>query len=194
MRETTLSRKTKETDVRLRLNVDGTRQTGVDTGVGFFDHMLTALAFHAGWDMELTCRGDLHVDAHHTVEDCGIVLGQALGRLTADKSGLTRYGHAFVPMDEALGFCALDVSGRPYLVFDCEMKAERVGAFDTELAVEFYRAFAFNAGLTLHLRCEYGANAHHQLEALFKSCGQALAAALTLRPDGGTLSTKGVLA
>ena len=194
MRETTLSRKTKETDVRLRLNVDGTRQTGVDTGVGFFDHMLTALAFHAGWDMELTCRGDLHVDAHHTVEDCGIVLGQALGRLTADKSGLTRYGHAFVPMDEALGFCALDVSGRPYLVFDCEMKAERVGAFDTELAVEFFRAFAFNAGLTLHLRCEYGANAHHQLEALFKSCGQALAAALTLRPDGGTLSTKGVLA
>ena len=194
MRETTLSRKTKETDVRLRLNVDGARQTSVDTGVGFFDHMLTALAFHAGWDMELTCRGDLHVDAHHTVEDCGIVLGQALGRLTADKSGLTRYGHAFVPMDEALGFCALDVSGRPYLVFDCEMKAERVGMFDTELAVEFFRAFAFNAGLTLHLRCEYGANAHHQLEALFKSCGQALAAALTLRPDGGTLSTKGVLA
>lgn len=194
MRETTLSRKTKETDVRLRLNVDGTRQTSVDTGVGFFDHMLTALAFHAGWDMELTCRGDLHVDAHHTVEDCGIVLGQALGRLTADKSGLTRYGHAFVPMDEALGFCALDVSGRPYLVFDCEMKAERVGMFDTELAVEFFRAFAFNAGLTLHLRCEYGANAHHQLETLFKSCGQALAAALTLRPDGGTLSTKGVLA
>ena len=194
MRETTLSRKTKETDVRLRLNVDGARQTSVDTGVGFFDHMLTALAFHAGWDMELTCRGDLHVDAHHTVEDCGIVLGQALGRLTADKSGLTRYGHAFVPMDEALGFCALDVSGRPYLVFDCEMKAERVGMFDTELAVEFFRAFAFNAGLTLHLRCEYGANAHHQLETLFKSCGQALAAALTLRPDGGTLSTKGVLA
>ena len=194
MRETSLSRTPKETDVRLRLKLDGARQVSVSTGVGFFDHMLTALAFHAGWDLELTCRGDLDVDAHHTVEDTGIVLGQALGRLTADKAGLARYGHAFVPMDESLGFCALDVSGRPYLVFDCELREERVGAFDTCLAVEFFRAFAFNAGLTLHLRCEYGANAHHQLEALFKACGQALAAGLAFRPDGGTLSTKGVLA
>lgn len=192
MRETTLSRKTKETDVRLRLNVDGTRQTSVDTGVGFFDHMLTALAFHAGWDMELTCRGDLHVDAHHTVEDCGIVLGQALGRLTADKTGLTRYGHAFVPMDEALGFCALDISGRPYLVFDAPMPQPMCGQYDTCLTVEFMRALAVNAGLTLHLKSEYGENAHHITEALFKALARALRQAVALT-GGGVLSAKGVL-
>ena len=193
MRSTTINRTTKETDIGLSLNLDGSRQVRVETGVGFFDHMLTALAFHAGWDLTLECRGDLQVDPHHTVEDCGIALGTALGKLTADKTGLARYGTAFVPMDEALGFCALDMSGRSYLVFDCAFASERVGTFDTQLAVEFFRAVAFNAGMTLHLRCEYGANDHHKLEALFKAFGQALRQALTLRTDGGTLSTKGVL-
>ncbi len=193
MRETSLTRKTKETDISLTLCLDGSRQVQVATGIGFFDHMLTALAFHAGFDLELTVEGDLYVDGHHTVEDTGIALGQALGRLLADKSGIARYGAAYVPMDEALGFCALDASGRAYLVFDCPFAGSACGGFDTALAVEFFRALACNAGLTLHLRCLYGANDHHKLEALFKACGQALRQAVA-QQDGGALSTKGVLA
>ena len=192
-RRTSLTRTTRETDIALSLCIDGSRQTAIDTGVGFFDHMLTALAFHAGFDLALTCKGDLQVDAHHTVEDVGIALGKALGELLADRSGITRYGSAYVPMDEALGFCALDISGRAYLVFDCDFAAPMVGAFDTQLCVEFFRAVAMNSGLTLHLRCLYGANDHHKIEALFKAFGQALRQAVARTADGATLSTKGVL-
>lgn len=193
MRETCITRKTRETDIALTLRLDGSRQIQAATGIGFFDHMLTALAFHAGFDLALTVEGDLYVDGHHTVEDAGIAFGQALGRLLADKSGVARYGTAFVPMDEALGFCALDISGRAYLAFDCDFAGPACGGFDTALAVEFFRAMAMNAGLTLHLRCLYGANDHHKLEALFKACGQALRQAVAPQ-DGGALSTKGVLA
>lgn len=193
MRTAQLSRATKETDITLSLNLDGSRKIQVDTGIGFFDHMLTAFAFHGGLDLSLSAKGDLQVDCHHTIEDVGILLGKALGQLLEDKTGLCRYGSAYVPMDEALGFAALDVSGRPYLVFDCDFENQQVGGFDCCMAKEWFRAVAFQSGLTLHVKCLYGENDHHKLEAMFKAFGQALRQGTRLTQDGCTLSTKGSL-
>lgn len=192
MRAAEINRKTKETDISVKLDLDG-GGVNIDTGIGFFDHMLTALAVHGGFGLDITAKGDLNVDGHHTVEDVGIVLGTAFARALGDKSGIMRYGSAYIPMDEALGFCAVDVSARPYLVFGARFTNERVGEFDTCLTEEFMRAFAFNAGITLHLRCEYGMNDHHIIEALFKALAHALKQAVRLRADGGALSTKGTL-
>ncbi len=191
MRSAQLTRKTKETQIDLRLCLDG-GDIAVDTGVGFFDHMLTALAFYAGFGLELTVQGDLNVDGHHTVEDTGIVLGQALSQALGDKAGIVRFSSVYVPMDEALARTVLDISGRPFLVFDAPMPQERVGDFDSCLTEDFMRALAVNAGLTLHQHALYGKNAHHITEALFKSLGLALKEAVAVRGTGVT-STKGVL-
>ena len=191
MREATLSRKTKETDIRLSLALEG-GEVEVSTGIGFFDHMLTAFAFYGGLGLELTVKGDLEVDGHHTVEDVGIVLGQALARALGDKKGIRRFASAYVPLDEALCFTALDFSNRPYLVFDAAMPQPMIGGYDACLTEEFMRAFAVNSGLTLHMKCLYGKNAHHITEALFKSLGVAVKEAVAVTGAGVT-STKGVL-
>ena len=191
MRSAEVTRKTKETDIRLALDLEG-GEIAMDTGIGFFDHMLTALAFYAGFGLNLTVRGDLQVDGHHTVEDTGIVLGQALAQALGDKAGITRFASAFVPMDEALARTVLDISGRPFLVFEAEMPQEMIGGYDSCLTEEFMRALAVNAGLTLHQHALYGKNAHHITEALFKSLGLALKEAVRIQGAGVT-STKGVL-
>jgi len=188
-----IRRNTKETRICVSLNLDGSGQYQIQTGIGFFDHMLTTLAFYAGWGMQLSAQGDLQVDGHHTVEDVGIVLGQAFRTALGNYGGIHRYGLAFVPMDEALGFCAADISGRPFLVFQAELPEERVGTFDTCMAKEFFRAFSTAAGITLHLRAPYGENSHHILEAIFKAAAHALQIACTKTTDGQTLSTKGML-
>ena len=191
MRNAAIRRTTKETDVEIKLSLDG-GEVRVSTGIGFFDHMLTALAFYAGWGLELTVKGDLEVDGHHTVEDTGIVLGQALKEALGDRKGIRRFGSAFVPMDEALCFTALDFSNRPYLVFDADMPQPMIGDYDACLTVEFMRALAMNAGLTLHQKCHYGANAHHMTEGLFKSLGLAVKDAVRVE-GAAVVSTKGVL-
>lgn len=191
MRKAEITRKTKETDIALTLDLDGSERQ-IDTGIGFFDHMLCSFAVHSGFGLTLRCKGDLEVDGHHTVEDCGIALGLALSKCLGDKAGIARFGQAFVPMDEALGFCALDISGRPYLVFDAPMPQPMCGSYDTCLTVEFMRALSMNAGLTLHLKAEYGDNAHHITEALFKALARALKQAVN-KTGGGVLSAKGVL-
>ena len=191
-RVATINRKTKETDINLTLKLDGEGKGNIQTGIGFFDHMLTALAFYAGWGLELSVKGDLEVDGHHTVEDTGIVLGQALKQALGDKKGIRRFGSAFVPMDEALCFTALDFSNRPYLVFDADMPQPMIGGYDACLTVEFMRAVAVNGGITLHQKCHYGANAHHITEGLFKSLGLAFKDAVKLE-GAGVVSTKGVL-
>ena len=187
-----INRKTKEPDISVKLNLDG-GDVKINTGIGFLDHMMTALGVHGGFGLEINAKGDLFVDGHHTAEDVGITLGQAFGKALGDKSGIMRYGSAFIPMDEALGFCSLDISARPFLVFNAEFTNERVGEFDTCLTEEFMRAFAFNAGITLHLRVEYGSNDHHKIEALFKALAYALKAATRLNTSGGAISTKGTL-
>ena len=184
------SRSTRETTITVRINLDG-GDVAIQTGIGFFDHMLEAFAVHGGFGLTVQAAGDLHVDGHHTVEDTGIVLGKALAQALGDKSGIARFGSFYVPMDEALAFAAVDVSGRPFLVCDARLREERVGAYDTCLTPEFFRALAFNAGLTLHLKAEYGDNAHHIIEALFKAAAHALR--LAVAPKNGTLSTKGAL-
>lgn len=190
-RKATIARATKETDINLTLELDG-GSIDIQTGIGFFDHMLTSFAVHGKFGLQLSCKGDLHIDGHHTVEDCGIALGQALAQCLGSKAGLARFGQSYVPMDEALGFCALDCSGRPYLVFDAEMPQAICGMYDTCLTAEFMRAVAVHGGLTLHLKSEYGVNAHHITEALYKAFGRALRQAVTIE---GTeiLSAKGVL-
>ena len=193
MRTAEITRKTKETDIKIKINLDGSGTPDIDTGIGFFDHMLTALCVHGGFDMEISCRGDLNVDGHHTVEDVGIALGKAFAEALGDKSGIVRYGSAFIPMDEALGFCALDISARPFLVFNAEFTNERIGEYDSCLTEEFMRAFAFNAGITLHLRSEYGKNDHHIAEALFKALAYALRTAVKKNESGKAVSTKGTL-
>lgn len=193
MRTSQISRKTKETDISVTLALDGSGRAEIDTGIGFFDHMLTALAVHGGFDLTVRCAGDLNVDGHHSVEDVGICLGKAFGEALGDKAGIARFGSAFVPMDEALGFCALDVSNRPFLVFRAEFHNEKIGDYDTCLTEEFMRAFAFQAGITLHLKAEYGKNDHHITEALFKALARALKQAVSENADGAALSTKGVL-
>ena len=191
MRTASLKRNTKETEIALELSLDG-GEVDIQTGIGFFDHMLTALAFYAGWGLKLTVRGDLHVDGHHTVEDTGIVLGQALKEALGDRKGIRRFASAFVPMDEALCFTALDFSNRPYLVFDAPITQPMIGEYDACLTVEFMRAVAMNAGLTLHQKCHYGSNAHHITEGLFKSLGIAIKDAVKIE-GSGVVSTKGVL-
>ena len=191
VRQATICRETKETQIALHLNLEGGERK-IETGIGFFDHMLNSFAVHSGFGLILKCTGDLEVDGHHTVEDVGIVLGQALARILGDRSGIARFGSAYVPMDEALGFCALDISGRPYLVFDAPMPQPMCGQYDTCLTVEFMRAFATHAGITLHLKSMYGDNAHHLTEALYKALARALKEAV--RETGGeVLSAKGVL-
>lgn len=188
------ARQTSETRIQVAVNLDGTGTHRIQTGVGFFDHMLVQIARHGLLDLTVAAEGDLQIDDHHTVEDTGIVLGQAMRQALGAGKGIRRYGHAYVPMDEALGFCALDISGRPYLVFQAEFPRQKVGQFDTELVQEFFRAVAVHAGLTLHLRCEYGANAHHMIEALFKAFGRALDMAKQLDPRVGDVpSSKGAL-
>ena len=194
MREANLERKTKETEIRVKLNLDGTGEAQAESGIGFFDHMLTALARFAYFDLALQAGGDLNVDAHHTIEDCGIVLGQALREACGDKAGIERIGDALLPMDEALVQVALDLSNRPYLVWDVAPADGMVGQFPFEMAEEFFRALAVNSGLTLHIRQISGKNLHHILEAVFKGVGRALGLAVrrNSRYDG-VLSTKGVL-
>ena len=192
MRTAEITRKTKETDIEVKLNLDGSGKVDISTGIGFFDHMLTAFVVHGKMDLTLKVQGDLYVDGHHTVEDTGIVLGTAFKQAIGDMKGIARYGTAFIPMDEALGFCCLDISNRPFLVFDAEFSDDRIGEFDTCLAEEFFRAFAFNAGITLHLKSEYGKNDHHIAEALFKACAHAIKTAKSITGNE-ILSTKGVL-
>ena len=190
MREAQITRTTRETDIQVNV---GHGRADIDTGIGFFDHMLTSLSVHSGISMTIRVKGDLHVDGHHTVEDTGIVLGKALGEALGDKSGITRYGSAFIPMDEALSFCSLDISNRPFLVFQGSFTNAMIGSFDACLTEEFFRAFAFNAGITLHVNMMYGSNDHHKCEAAFKAVAHALKTAVTPLSDGKTLSTKGVL-
>ena len=193
MRKAEKKRTTAETSVRVSVNLDGVGESKIETGVGFFDHMLTLFAKHGGFDLVVKCKGDLAVDGHHSIEDIGIVLGEAVKEALGDKAGIARYGSFYIPMDEALAFVAIDISGRPYLVYDGGGMAPVIGDYDTELTEEFLRAFAFNAGITLHAKVMYGGNTHHKIEALFKALGHALSAAV--RKDGsvGVLSTKGVL-
>lgn len=194
MREGTRSRKTNETAIDVAVNLDGSGVAEVDTGVGFFDHMLTHLAKHSGFDIRVSAKGDLEIDAHHTVEDVGICLGQAFLDAAGDGAGIQRYGHAVVPMDETLAEAAVDFSGRPYLVFRTEIPKAQVGEFDAELAEEFFRAFVMNSRMTAHLVIRYGSNVHHMIEGLFKAFARATGTALTLKPGDATVpSTKGVL-
>lgn len=192
-RKSEITRKTKETDIRVALNLDGNGNADTDTGIGFFNHMLTSFAVHGGFDLTVTCRGDLNVDGHHSVEDVGICLGKAFNDALGDKSGIMRFGSAFVPMDEALGFCALDISNRPFLVFSAEFTNEKIGEYDCCLTEEFMRAFAFNAGITLHLKSEYGKNDHHITESLFKALAYAVKQAVKVNENGYAVSTKGTL-
>ena len=193
-RTVTIERDTHETQVRLALVLDGAGRGTRATGVGFFDHMLDLLARHGRLDLDLAVTGDLQTGAHHTVEDTAIVLGRALDEALGDRAGITRYGAATIPMDEARASCAIDVSGRPYTLFEAALPPGRTGGFDHELAEEFFRAFANAAKLTLHLRVETGSNAHHMIEAAFKAFARALRAAIALDPtETGVPSTKGTL-
>jgi imidazoleglycerol-phosphate dehydratase len=193
-RTATIERDTRETQVRLTLGLDGTGQGTRRTGVGFLDHMLDLLARHARLDLDVAVSGDLQTGAHHTVEDTAIVLGRALDEALGDRAGITRYGSATIPMDEARASCAIDISGRPFTLFEASLPAGGTGGFDHELAEEFFRAFATAAKLTLHLRVETGTNAHHMIEAAFKAFARALRGAIALDPtETGVPSTKGTL-
>jgi len=192
MRTSAKERKTKETNITVSLELDGTGKADIDTGVGFFDHMLTALAVHARFDLAVKCEGDLGVDAHHSVEDVGIVLGQAFAEAIGDKAGIARYGSFTLPMDEALASCHLDVGGRIYAVIDAPFTADRVGELDTQMISEFFTAFANNAKITLHLAILYGENDHHKAEALFKAFAHALRLAVSQEGEN-LLTTKGAL-
>lgn len=187
-------RKTKETDIQLTLNLDGSGRADIDTGIGFFDHMLGCFAKHGFFDLALCCAGDLAVDSHHTVEDCGIVLGTAIREALGDKAGIRRYGSCTLPMDETLVLCALDLSGRPYLSFDGEFTAEKLGYMDSELVREFFYAISYTAGMNLHIRVLSPGNNHHMAEAMFKAFARALDEAVSLDARiEGILSTKGSL-
>ena len=195
MRKGAIVRKTKETSVEVGVDLDGSGAADVSTGVGFFDHMLDQLARHSLIDLTVRAEGDRHIDDHHTVEDVGIAVGQALAKALGDKRGLTRYADCLLPMDETLTRVALDVSGRPFLVFKTEFPTERIGAFDTELVREFFQALAGNAGLTLHIETLYGLNSHHIAESCFKGVARALRDAVAIDPRQGDRapSTKGAL-
>lgn len=189
-----LARKTKETDIAVIFDVDGTGQSMINTGIGFFNHMLEGFARHGFFDLELNCEGDLAVDGHHTVEDCGIVLGNAIKKAIGDKKGIKRYGSCTLPMDETLVVCAIDLSGRPYLQFDAEFTTDRVGYLDTELVKEFFYAISYSAGMNLHIKVLTPGNNHHMIEAMFKAFARALDEATTIDPRiTDILSTKGSL-
>ena len=192
MRTATVNRKTKETDIKLSLCLDG-GEVSISTGVGFFDHMLNSFATHGRFGLIVDVKGDLEVDEHHTVDDTGIVLGKAFAEALGDKGSIERFGSYFVPMDEALAFASVDVSGRPFLVFDADFPQARCGDYDCAMTVEFMRAFAFNAGITLHLKSVYGDNSHHITEALYKAAAHAMRLAVKENASGKPLSTKGVL-
>ena len=192
MRSAVIDRQTAETDIHCQLNLDGSGHCQVSTGIGFFDHMMNLFAFHGGFDLVLEADGDLDVDDHHTIEDCGIALGQALKKALGERTGIERYGFFLLPMDESLAEISLDISGRPYLVFNCEFSRDQIGMMATEMVEEFMRAFAFNAGITLHVNLRYGNNDHHKAEAIFKGLGHALKNAVTVSSDR-VMSTKGML-
>jgi imidazoleglycerol-phosphate dehydratase len=194
-RTATVQRDTRETQIRVSVNLDGTGVAKLDTGIGFFDHMLDQIARHGLIDLDIHAVGDLHIDGHHTVEDVGITLGQAVAQAVGDKKGLTRYGHAYVPLDEALSRVVIDFSGRPGLFMDVDFKAGMIGAFDTQLAFEFFQGFSNHAGVSLHIDNLKGHNAHHQAETIFKAFGRALRMGLALDPRslGVIPSTKGSL-
>lgn len=195
MRKARIERKTKETEIIAEVNLDGTGAYSVSTGIGFFDHMIEQLSRHSRIDISLHAKGDLHVGQHHTVEDCGIALGQAVANALADKRGITRYAHAYLPMDETLTRTALDVSGRPYLIWRAAFPTQKIGGMDTELFREFFQAFAQNAGITLHIELLYGENSHHIAESCFKGLARALAGAIAIdeKAKGEIPSTKGQL-
>jgi imidazoleglycerol-phosphate dehydratase len=195
MRVATVERKTAETDIAITINLDGEGKADINTGVGFFDHMLNAFCKHGLFDLEVRAVGDLQVDAHHTVEDTGIVLGQAIAQALGDKRGIVRFSDCAIPMDEALFMCAMDISGRGGLYWDADIPVGAISTFDTQLAREFFDAFAANAGITLHMREIAGINAHHVIEAAFKACGRALCTAVSINPRVADVlpSTKGAL-
>lgn len=193
MRKASVARETKETKISCSVNLDEKDVTDIDTGIGFFDHMLELFSFHSGIGLSLKAEGDLDVDDHHTVEDCGIVLGKAVREALGDKKGIARYGFFSCPMDEALANVSLDFSGRPYLVFNCTFTRETIGMLSTEMIEEFFRAFAVESGLTLHINVPYGQNNHHMAEAIFKACGHAVKEAVEITGNG-VMSSKGVLA
>lgn len=195
MRKAAIERKTKETQIALEVNLDGTGQAVIDTGIGFLDHMLTLLAFHSEMDLTVKCQGDLYVDSHHSVEDIGITLGQAIFQALGDKKGIYRYGHFTIPMDEALVTTDLDISGRAFLVFNVDIPKIVLGNYETEMTEEFFRAVAFNMNTTLHINEAYGNNVHHIIEACFKSFGRALkqAVAIDEKNKDKIVSSKGVL-
>ena len=193
-RRAEIERKTAETQISIKLNLDGEGKCDIATGIGFLDHMLTLLAKHSFMDLTVKAKGDLEVDSHHTVEDIGIVLGEALREALGDKSGIHRYGNCFIPMDETLAQVCLDFSGRPFLVFGAEIPKIQLGNYDTEMTEEFFRAVAVHCGLTLHIRVLYGSNVHHIIEAIFKAFARAVAEATAVDPRvKGVMSSKGVL-
>ena len=195
MRAATVKRKTNETDIEVVINLDGTGASAIATGIGFLDHMLDLLARHSRIDLKLRAQGDLHIDQHHTTEDCGIALGQAVKQALGDMRGITRYCDVSIPMDEALTRVAIDISGRPFLVFKAQFARDKVGTFDTELVREWFQAFVMNAGITLHVETLYGTNDHHVAESCFKALARALRGAVSIdaRAAGEVPSTKGVL-
>ena len=193
-RQISTTRKTKETDIQVTLNLDGSGYAKVDTGIGFFDHMLEGFSKHGFFDLHMECDGDLQGDSHHTIEDCGIVLGDAIKKALGDKSGIKRFGSCILPMDETLVLCAVDLSGRPYLVFDGEFTTERLGTLDTEMIREFFYAVSYSAGRNLHIKVLSPGNNHHMAEAMFKAFARALDEAVSHDPRvKGILSTKGSL-
>lgn len=195
MRTASVERKTKETEISVELNLDGDGVYDVETGIGFLDHMLEQLSRHSLMDLKLRCKGDLHIDGHHTTEDCGIVIGSAIKKALGDMKGITRYANSYIPMDETLSRAALDISGRPFLVWNVDFPRQKIGDFDTELFEEFFRAFAFAAGMTLHVENLYGTNSHHIIESCFKAVARALRASATIDPRKADAvpSTKGTL-
>ena len=189
-----IQRKTKETDIQVKLNLDGSGNSVINTGIGFFNHMLKGFSKHGFFDLNLNCEGDLAVDCHHTIEDCGIVLGNAIREALGDKSGIKRFGSCILPMDESLVLCAIDLSGRPYLVFDGEFTTEKIGYMDTEMVKEFFYAISYSAGMNLHIKVLTPGNNHHMAEAMFKAFARALDEAVSHDPRvQGILSTKGSL-
>ena len=195
MRTATITRKTAETDISVKINLDGTGTSDNQTGIGFFDHMLDQLARHSMIDMEISAKGDLHIDDHHTVEDTGIALGQALTKAVGDKRGIRRYGSCLLPMDDAQVRCALDLSARPFLIWNADLPTAKIGTFDTELVREFFQALSTHGGITLHIDALHGINSHHIAEATFKSVARALREAVEPDPRsaGALPSTKGAL-
>ena len=194
VRKSNIKRKSKETDIKLEFLVDGKGTAKIDTGIGFFDHMLNTFARHGFFDLQVECKGDLYVDCHHTIEDVGIVLGNAIKEAIGDKAGIKRFGYFILPMDEALILCSLDLSGRAYLCFDAEFSVDRVGYFDTEMVKEFFHGVAYGAGMNLHIKQLAGSNNHHIIEGIFKAFAKALDEATSMDARiSGVLSTKGML-